>query len=45
MDQYRPAYKAQRLPEIDRLVHQEEFEAVIDLAAELGLKRLDDRFI
>ena len=45
MDQYRPAYKAQRFPEIDRPVHQEEFEGVIDLAAELGLKRLDDRFI
>ena len=45
MDQYRPAYQAHRVPEINRLVHREEFESVVDLAAELGLKRLDDRII
>ncbi len=43
MDQYRPAYRAHRVPEINCLVHREEFEGVIDLAAELGLNRLDDR--
>jgi uncharacterized Fe-S radical SAM superfamily protein PflX len=45
MDQYRPAYQAQQVPEINRLVNREEFESVVDFAAELGLKRLDDRNI
>ncbi len=45
MDQYRPAYQAHRVPEINRLVHREVYEGVVDLAIELGLKRLDDRNI
>lgn len=45
MDQYRPAYQAHMVPEINSLVNREEYEAVIDSAAELGLKRLDDRIV
>jgi len=45
MDQYRPVYQAHKVPEIHRPVYREEYERVIELAAELGLKRLDDRIL
>lgn len=43
MDQYRPAYQAHKIPEINRPVHREEFEDIVEFAAKLGLTRLDDR--
>jgi uncharacterized Fe-S radical SAM superfamily protein PflX len=45
MDQYRPAYQAHMVPEINSLVNREEYEAVIVSAAELGLRRLDNRIV
>ena len=41
MDQYRPAFRAHRMGEINRRVHEEEFKQVVDSALELGLIRLD----
>jgi len=43
MDQYRPSYRANEYPELDRLVTAEECREAIDLARKYGLKRLDRR--
>ena len=39
MDQYRPVYQADKFLDIDRRPEREEFEAVIEIAKELGLHR------
>jgi putative pyruvate formate lyase activating enzyme len=41
MDQYRPAYKANAKPPLDRPINREEFAAAVKLARQAGLKRLD----
>ena len=41
MAQYRPEYKAQKFPEINRRITQQEFENAIDSAQAVGLQRLD----
>jgi putative pyruvate formate lyase activating enzyme len=43
MSQYRPTYKAQSYPEIDRRPTAEELQEAVDLAREAGLTRLDER--
>jgi putative pyruvate formate lyase activating enzyme len=43
MDQYRPAYQAHRLKDLERKVHGSEFQDVVQLAERLGLSRLDKR--
>ncbi len=43
MDQYRPCYKAQEYPELDRRITREEFVRAVRWAEELGLERLDER--
>jgi putative pyruvate formate lyase activating enzyme len=43
MSQYRPTYKAQEYPEIDRRPTAEELQEAVDLAREAGLTRLDER--
>ena len=43
MDQYRPCGNLDRLPELQRPVTREEFQAALDAAARHGLQRLDDR--
>ena len=44
MAQYHPAYRAREYPELNRRIRPEEYRAVITMAAELGLKRLDQRY-
>ncbi len=44
MDQYRPAYRAQLVQELDRKVHGSEFKDVVQLAETIGLSRLDKRY-
>jgi putative pyruvate formate lyase activating enzyme len=39
MDQYRPAFKAHRIPELARRITLQEFESVIQQAWALGLYR------
>lgn len=39
MDQYRPCFKADKLPELNRVIRSQEFHEVIALAQRLGLKR------
>jgi len=39
MDQYRPCYKANNFPEIDRFPTKEEFNSSIEIARSLGLHR------
>jgi len=41
MDQYRPCYRADEYPELDRAITSAEYRAALDGAARLGLKRLD----
>lgn len=41
MDQYRPAYLAERHSEINRRITSDEYQAVVEEALILGLKRLD----
>jgi putative pyruvate formate lyase activating enzyme len=41
MDQYRPAFQARFYPRIDRSIKREEYQSAMDLALELGLRRLD----
>jgi putative pyruvate formate lyase activating enzyme len=41
MDQYRPAYHADRFPEINRPITLEEYQIAVQLAHEAGLNRLD----
>ncbi len=43
MDQYRPCYKAQEYPELDRRITREEFARAVRWAEELGFERLDER--
>jgi putative pyruvate formate lyase activating enzyme len=40
MDQYYPCYLAFQFPEISRRITEEEFERVVNLAKEIGLKRI-----
>src|SRR5215218_2073474 len=43
MAQYYPAGRTGEFPEIDRHLYRSEFEHALDLADELGLRRLDER--
>lgn len=43
MDQYRPCYKAQEYPELNRRITREEFARAVQWAEEFGLTRLDER--
>jgi putative pyruvate formate lyase activating enzyme len=45
MDQYRPCYRADEYPELDRLITTAEYRTALDAAARLGLTRLDRRRI
>lgn len=39
MDQYRPCYRAHEYPRLNRRVHREEYQRVLELASDLGLHR------
>ena len=41
MDQYRPCYRADDYPPLDRLITAEEFSSVLAMANRYGLRRLD----
>ncbi len=41
MDQYRPCYKANESPELDRRTTREEYEHAVENARQAGLERLD----
>jgi putative pyruvate formate lyase activating enzyme len=41
--QYYPAGRTSEFPEIDRYLYRSEFERALELADELGLRRLDER--
>ncbi len=41
MDQYRPAYRAEQFPELNRRLTREEYQQAIELAHRAGLYRLD----
>ena len=41
MDQYHPAHKASRYPEINRLITRQEYEKAVQAARKAGLTRLD----
>ena len=43
MAQYYPAGRTSEFPEIDRHLHRAEFQRALELADELGLRRLDKR--
>jgi putative pyruvate formate lyase activating enzyme len=43
MDQYRPCYRADEYPELDRPITRDEYEAVLALARRHGITRLDRR--
>jgi len=43
MDQYRPAYNAQRFPKLKRRATPQEFQAAVNMAHAAGLHRLDKR--
>ena len=43
MDQYRPCYRAEDYPPLDRPLRAEEYQRALDLAANFGLYRLDSR--
>ncbi|KPL07575.1 radical SAM protein [bacterium SM23_57] len=43
MDQYRPTYRAHLYPEVNRRITREEYNRAIQLAADAGLSRLDER--
>ena len=43
MAQYYPAGRTDEFPEIDRHLHRSEFARALELADELGLRRLDER--
>jgi putative pyruvate formate lyase activating enzyme len=45
MDQYRPCYRADEYPELNRSITRAEYRAALDAAARLGLTRLDRRRI
>lgn len=41
MDQYRPCYRADEYPPLDRSITAEEFSSVLEMANRYGLRRLD----
>ena len=41
MDQYRPCYRADEFPPLNRAITSEEFAAVLELASQYGLRGLD----
>ena len=41
MNQYRPCYRADEYPPLDRLITEEEFASVLEIAKRYGLRRLD----
>ena len=41
MDQYRPEYCAKKFPELSRRLNRQEYLQAVNLAVEVGLKRLD----
>ncbi len=43
MDQYRPCYRAEDNPPLDRPLSRQEYQQALDLAAKYGLDRLDSR--
>lgn len=43
MDQYRPCYRAEEVPELNRTITAAEFEHALDIARRYGLGRLDRR--
>ena len=43
MDQYRPCYRASKVPELDRGITSREFERGLDAARKYGLRRLERR--
>jgi putative pyruvate formate lyase activating enzyme len=43
MDQYRPCYRADEYPDLDRPITREEYREALDAAARHGLERLDHR--
>jgi putative pyruvate formate lyase activating enzyme len=43
MDQYRPCYRADEYPPLNRLITAEEFSSVFEMAKRHGLRRLDQR--
>ena len=43
MDQYRPCYRAEDNPPLDRPLSRKEYQQALDLAAKHGLNRLDSR--
>ncbi len=43
MDQYRPCYRAEDNPPLDRPVRAKEYDTALELAAKYGLHRLDHR--
>ena len=43
MDQYRPCYRADEYPLLNRPVSFDEYRAALKLAAKQGLRRLDRR--
>ncbi len=43
MDQYRPAFKAQKYPPLDRPLRRDEYAEAVAIAKRHGLRRLDER--
>jgi putative pyruvate formate lyase activating enzyme len=43
MDQYRPAYQAHHYPKLGRRITQQEYASAVQIAADAGLTRLDER--
>jgi len=43
MDQYRPCYRADSLPPLDRRITSQEYQEAVHLALKAGLHRLDER--
>ncbi len=45
MDQYRPCYRAEEYPPLDRPISSEEYAAALQAARQHGLRRLDQRHL
>jgi putative pyruvate formate lyase activating enzyme len=43
MDQYRPCYRADEYPELDRSLTVAEFDEALAIAGRIGITRLDRR--
>lgn len=43
MDQYRPEFRAHRLPDINRRITRKEYQQALEWARDVGLTRLDER--